>query len=280
MADKHTFAGLRRYPRLRIQTPFPCSFMPLEFGLPLANAEEEIGVVYDISLRGLKVMSASMPCLGTQVAIGVRLPHQTSPASIDRATVRWKTSQAFGLEFTALSKFSALSIRAFIVHSILDRTEAMKGLARQIVNDEGGMIFGRQYLNPQFLDYSLESLNCLNEYLEKIRLCAGIEKAWSDVVNRVGAYIGEVIRLNDTKHAWLWIDFDTAKSLDSKPFETFGRRRGSAAVLFSGNREFALPLEQVERYLRLGSSQNLIRFAQAVLAWGCTETSTARFHQL
>jgi hypothetical protein len=133
--------------------------------------------------------------------------------------------------------------------------------------DERRDLFGYQFLDRKKLDYSLDSLRHIDEFLEQIRQNPGIEKAWSDVVVRVGAYLGEVIRRNSTNHAWYWIDFESAKSLDPTACEAFGEGIGMTAVLYSGKREFALPFKQVEQRLRHECRENLLGFARTIISW-------------
>lgn len=268
MVPESAFTDLRRHPRIRIQTPFPCSFLHSGEQYRWEGDRHGLGVVFDISGRGAKVMSETVPLLGDQVTVICQLPSQTSPMKVDVAKVRWRAAHVFGLEFTALSEFAGLRLRKFIAQTLSNRAEPMGDLPLMVANDTGKALFGFRYLDPKRLDYSIDSLRHVNEFLDQIRRDQGIEEAWPDVVVRVGAYLGEVIRRNSTKHAWCWIDYDAAHFLDPTAVEVFGKVIGTTAVLYSGAREFALPLEQVARYLRNGYREDLVRFAQTILAWG------------
>jgi hypothetical protein len=160
-----------------------------------------------------------------------------------------------------------MRLHKFMAQTLTDRTESMIDLARMASVDEGRGIFGFQYLDRKKLDYSLDSLRHVDEFLEQIRHNQGIEKAWSDVVTWVGAYLGEVIRRNSTNHAWYWIDFESAKSLDPTTCEVFREGISTTGVLYSGNREFALPFKQVEQRLRHECIEDLLGFARTIISW-------------
>jgi PilZ domain len=123
LAQQQIGADLRQHARTRIPTPFPCSFMPLNIPPWWKESSDGLGVAYDISLHGIKVMSEILPPPGEQLALTVRLPHQQSPLNLNVATVRWRASDTFGLEFSTLPEFAAERLREFIVHTSTDRTE-------------------------------------------------------------------------------------------------------------------------------------------------------------
>ena len=267
MAPEGTFTDLRQYPRVQMRTPFPCAFSHPGGRSSWKGNRDGLGVVFDISRRGAKVMSQKVPLSGDQIAITFRFPCQTSSTKIDVARVRWSGTHEFGLEFTALSEFAGMRLHKFMTQALNDRTEMMRVLAQLVPVDKGRAIFGFEYLDRKKLNYSLDSLRHVDEFLGQIRQNNGIEEAWSDVVARVGAYLGEVIRRNATNHAWYWIDYESAKSLDPKVCEALGAVIGTTAVLFSGNREFAFPLMQVERRLRQACGDDLLSFAETMLSW-------------
>lgn len=268
MAPEQTSEDLRQYPRLRIPTPFPCAFS--HYGGPSSEDGLRIGlgVVYDISRYGAKVMSETIPLQGDQVTVTLQLPCQTASMKVDVATIRWREPHTFGLEFTTLSELAGKHLHTLMAQILTDRTEPMGNLARLFHSNKGEAIFGFRCLDSTRLDYSVGSLRHVNQYLEQICRMQGIEEAWPCVVVYVGAYVGEVIRRTDRAHTWFWIDFDAAQSLNAQLFERYGRGVGTAAVLYSGARECALPLEKVDRYLRGNDDEDLFAFAEAVLARG------------
>ncbi len=267
MGQEGAAAELRQYPRVRMRTPFPCAFLYSGWYGGSEGNREGLGVVFDISRRGAKVLSETVPLVGDQVTASLRLPSQISSTVIQVARVRWRKAQEFGLEFTALSKTAEMCLHGLMAQSLNNRTEAMRALAHQLVADKGPVVFGARYLDRKKLDYGRDSLRYVDAFLAQIRQSHGMEDAWSDVVIRVGAYVGEVIRRNSIHHAWYWIDFDSAKILDPTACAAFGGGVGMAALLFSGNREFALPLVQVERRLRRTGDDDLLSFAETMISW-------------
>ena len=145
-----------------------------------------------------------------------------------------------------------------------DQTVALSELAQIFFEDDA--TFGREHLDPRRLDFSVESLKHVNDYLEAIRKDKNVEKDWTRVVLRAGAYVGEVIRRNDKKVQWRWIDYEGAKQVEPKMFESFGRRVATAAVLYDGNKGFVFPLAKVEKYLNNGSEDDVYFFAKVMMS--------------
>ena len=147
-----------------------------------------------------------------------------------------------------------------------DQTLALSDLAHIFFEDDD--TFGREHLDRRRLDFSLESLKHINDYLGTIRKDKEIEKLGvtrAKVVLRAGAYVGEVIRKNDNKVQWRWVDYDGARQVEPK-FENFGKTIATAAVLYDGNRGFALPLAKVDKYLTNGAEDDVYFFAKVMMS--------------
>ena len=80
---------LRQHPRLRVSAPFVCSFSRLGLAKWLGRGGDGIGVVFDVSMRGAKVMSEAGIQRGDRVSVTLALPNQVSPMTVEEATVRW-----------------------------------------------------------------------------------------------------------------------------------------------------------------------------------------------
>ncbi|HXV67337.1 MAG TPA: PilZ domain-containing protein [Nitrospira sp.] len=96
----------RRYPRVRIPTPFICSLARLKSTGWFRKPSQEVGVVYDLSLHGVRVSTEATIKPGDRVALTLRLPKQAAPAEIAVATVRWTRDQIYGMSFRKLSSSS------------------------------------------------------------------------------------------------------------------------------------------------------------------------------
>lgn len=105
---------LRQYPRLRISAPFACSFLRRGLGKWLLGHHAGLGVVFDVSVKGARVMSESGIKPGEHMAVSLCLPNQISPMSVEDAAVRWRRDQTFGLEFLDLSPIAEMRLRKFI----------------------------------------------------------------------------------------------------------------------------------------------------------------------
>ena len=107
----------RRHPRVRISTPFSCTLTRLESNTSgwLRVPDEDVGVVYDLSLRGVRVSTEAMIKPGDVVALSLRLPKQIAPARITAATVRWTKDQIYGLAFRKISPASLSRLNKYMV---------------------------------------------------------------------------------------------------------------------------------------------------------------------
>lgn len=114
VARQGTRLQLRKHPRLRMSAPFPCSFARV--GLKKWSAVERggLGVVYDMSAKGVRLMTESAISPGDQIAISLRLPQQVTPMFIELATVRWGRDQTYGVEFDDLSPTADMRLRKFL----------------------------------------------------------------------------------------------------------------------------------------------------------------------
>ena len=125
--------------------------------------------------------------------------------------------------------------------------------------------FGVEHLDPELLDYTLDSLDHINEYLSKVREKADIVKDWNKVVLRCGAYVGEVIRHCSTEHTFHWLDYNDALILGKDLLDRYNYSIAPAAVLYRETRWFCFPLAKVEKYLEHGAEHNVKSFAKVIL---------------
>lgn len=110
----------RRHPRVRIETPFACALSPLRSRRWLRRPPRNLGLVYDLSIRGARVSTEAPFKPGDEVALSLRLPKQIRSADIAVAIVRWTKDQFYGLAFRRLSYDAHDRLRKFV--SIASRT--------------------------------------------------------------------------------------------------------------------------------------------------------------
>lgn len=93
----------RQHPRVRISAPFICALSHCQSRRWLRRPGIDLGVVYDLSIRGARVSTQADIKPGDEITLSLRLPKQIIPVDITVATVRWAKDQFFGLAFTKLS---------------------------------------------------------------------------------------------------------------------------------------------------------------------------------
>ena len=140
----------------------------------------------------------------------------------------------------------------------------MSDISQLFFDYEDEPTLGVEYLQSGNLDYSLESLSYVNEYLDKVRQHPSIRDEWNSVVLRCGAYVGEVIRRNSTKRQFHWMEYKEAVKLDAN-FERLGLNMSTTAVLCGGGEWFCFPLGKVGKYLESGSGEDVQYFAQVAI---------------
>jgi hypothetical protein len=99
--------------------PFTCSLTRLATKGWFRKSTKDIGVVYDLSLRGVRVSTEASIEPGDQVALTLRLPHQVVPAEIAVATVRWTKDQMYGLAFRKLSESARSRVSRYMAVAAL-----------------------------------------------------------------------------------------------------------------------------------------------------------------
>ncbi|GMV49911.1 PilZ domain-containing protein [Nitrospirales bacterium NOB] len=105
---------LRQYPRVRIPAPFVCSLSRLGLAKWLMRGGHDIGVVFDVSMKGAKVMSEAGMQRGDRLSVSLALPNQASPMLVEEAAVRWEKDQVYGLEFVAISPVAEMRLKKFM----------------------------------------------------------------------------------------------------------------------------------------------------------------------
>ena len=104
----------RQHPRVRISAPFVCALSHCQSRRWLRSPGIDLGVVYDLSIRGARVSTEAEIRPGDEVTLSLRLPKQFKPADIAVATVRWAKDQFFGLAFTELSPAAQNRLKKYV----------------------------------------------------------------------------------------------------------------------------------------------------------------------
>jgi len=121
-----------------------------------------------------------------------------------------------------------------------------------------------QFLSKDRLDFSVESLTHVEEYLDHVRKQTHSGKPLQILVLRAGAYVGEVIRRHAKSKTWHWLDFKEASRL-APEIGNSGRTLDTSAVLWDSKAKFCFPLGKVMKYLKNGEEDSVRFFAQMVI---------------
>ncbi|HEU4683807.1 MAG TPA: PilZ domain-containing protein [Nitrospira sp.] len=104
----------RRHPRVRIPAPFTCALSPIRPRRWLRKPIVDVGLVYDLSLRGARVSTQAAIRPGDEVTLRLRLPKQIKTADITLAKVRWTKDHFCGLAFTRLPASSYSRLKKYV----------------------------------------------------------------------------------------------------------------------------------------------------------------------
>lgn len=129
-AQRELLNRFRRYPRVRVPTPFTCSLARLESRRWFRKPSVDIGVVYDLSLRGVRVSTEAPIKPGDRVSLTLRLPKQAAPAEIAVATVRWTKDQIYGLAFRKLSESARIRVNKYMTIAAMVNARSVRVSAR------------------------------------------------------------------------------------------------------------------------------------------------------
>jgi hypothetical protein len=116
------------------------------------------------------------------------------------------------------------------------------------------------------MDYSVKSLQYLDEYLDLLR-SRKLELVGQDYTNTVlaaGCYLGEVIRRN-TERRYRWLNYNDYFPKHPKIAALVPEGLGSAAVLADEGGRMTMPLNKIIRYLEEGPENNTLFYAQGEL---------------
>src|SRR5215471_15742506 len=80
----------------------------------LNRFRRHLGLVYDLSVQGVRLCTQAAIKPGEEVALSLRLPKQIASAEIAVATVQWSKDSFYGLAFRKLSHGSQSRLRKYL----------------------------------------------------------------------------------------------------------------------------------------------------------------------
>ncbi|HEV8581231.1 MAG TPA: hypothetical protein VGX68_19370 [Thermoanaerobaculia bacterium] len=123
---------------------------------------------------------------------------------------------------------------------------------------------GAELLDASRLDFTLESLGFVDDYLDQMRRRQLDDMAHSKLVLRCGAYVGEVILRNAKHKTYHWVDYKGALKIN-RSIADFGMNLGTAAVLWDSADGLAFPLAKVQKFLASGRENSVQIFANMMI---------------
>ena len=145
----------------------------------------------------------------------------------------------------------------------IDRNLALQDLSIMLFKDEEDPTYKMEFFNPEKLDFSIESLKHIDEYLEIIHKAPPDDREILKIGLRVGAYVGEVIR-NHAKKNCTWLSFDESQKVN-KNIKKLGMQLGTAAVLWTMPDNIAFPISKVLKYIENGHEDNVYFYAKVAI---------------
>ncbi|MDR2678848.1 MAG: hypothetical protein LBB51_05360 [Zoogloeaceae bacterium] len=135
-------------------------------------------------------------------------------------------------------------------------------LSFMLTQDEQDVTYLRDALDSSKLDFSLDSLRHIDEYLEKLRSAPPDGHDFLRVVLRTGAYVGEVMK-RQCPGKYNWIAYDEAAK-HSDFVKGLEHSIASTAMLWYDKGSVLFPLGKVCKYLENGSEDSVYFFAQVL----------------
>lgn len=132
--------------------------------------------------------------------------------------------------------------------------------------DDGDDVAFRGALERERLDFSLDSLHAVDEYLAVVhsKVAELEEQVWDQTVVCAGAYLGEVIVRNSSK-GHRWVSYDDYIVLHPEMASLLPRSLPLEAVLVNETGVLSLPLNKIARFIEQGAEHNTHFFALAEL---------------
>ena len=119
-------------------------------------------------------------------------------------------------------------------------------------------------LDATRLDFTVESLAFVDDYLDQMRQRQLDDEGYGKLVLRCGAYVGEVILRNAKNKTYHWLDYKGALKIN-KIIADFGEDLGSAAVLWDSETGLTFPLAKVQKFIDNGREDSVHFFAKVMI---------------
>ncbi|WP_335378193.1 hypothetical protein [Bacillus sp. JJ1122] len=145
----------------------------------------------------------------------------------------------------------------------------LKGIAKLMFQDVSDDSWDKENFTKRNLDFTSESVRYIDMYTKRLmNTDSGTEllnKHLDNFVFRIGAYLGEVIKIN-LRQDFCWYEFDSVYNY-SHTLDGVYSSVGSESVLYSKKRDIAiLPLTVVSEFLNGNSSYtNFLTYVEEMI---------------
>ena len=136
--------------------------------------------------------------------------------------------------------------------------EAFASLSLMLAGDAENPTHRRELLRPDALDYSLDSLKHVDEYLASLHRAPPRDTEYLQVVLRTGAYVGEVMRRRRAGE-FHWVLYEEAARL-SPVIRGMPESIAIAGILWRDAESMTFPLGKVCQYLENGAEDSVYFF--------------------
>jgi hypothetical protein len=141
--------------------------------------------------------------------------------------------------------------------------EANQDLSLMLFDNPDDPVRGHNFFHNKSMDFTIESLEILDEYLESLRPELPENDELVKITLRAGSYIGEVVRKNSAIK-YNWLEFKEAEKLNPQ-ITGLGFGLGTTAILWAEPDNFVFPLAKVLKRLENGSEDNVHFFAKVAI---------------
>ncbi|MEA0563447.1 hypothetical protein [Lysinibacillus irui] len=147
------------------------------------------------------------------------------------------------------------------------KKDDLKGIAKLMYQDVSDDSWDKDNLTKRNLDFTIESVRYIDIYVKRLMNTEfGTEllsKHFDSLVDRIGAYIGEVIK-NNINQDFYWFEFDSVRNYS--PNSEFSNN-STKSVLYSKKKNMViLPLNVVSEFLKGRSPySNLLTYVEEII---------------
>lgn len=127
----------------------------------------------------------------------------------------------------------------------------LKGMAKLMYQDVSDDPWDKENLTKRNLDFTIESVRYIDMYAKRLMGTDLLSKHFDNLVFRIGAYIGEVIK-NNLK-GFYWYEFDSVSNHSSK-LDGVDRMKGDRVLYSKSGDVVILPLHMALEFFKGDSS--------------------------